>query len=448
MGFLRIFRDRRFINTILIWLEVSMRGTAGSSAGAKASGFGRSDYIKIAIFGFALAALWGSLHSVVLQVRLLDFVAESQKNTYLGLLTFSGLIVAMAVQPIAGAISDRSRFGWGRRRPYILIGTMAAILFLSGIGTAGNYAALFVFYCLLQAGSNTAQASYQGFIPDLVPEGKRGTASGVKSLLEILGGVALLWVTSRIMDHYLAGEGAAWLWLALGVLAIVLLGFMVATILMVRELPASGSPGTHLLSTLYRSFRFDVKANRDFTLFLVSRLLIFMGMATIQTFALYFLMDVVGVTNPAAATADLLIVAGICMVATVYLSGRLSDRLGRKPILVASGFIGALGITTLFFSPNYGFILLSGGLLGISFGAFLSTNWALATDLVARGEEARYLGITNVATAGGAALARLIGTAIDPLNAYSSGLGYQIMFLACFVYFIAGALLITKIKPR
>ncbi|GAI75107.1 unnamed protein product, partial [marine sediment metagenome] len=37
-------------------------------------------------------------------------------------------------QPIAGAISDRSSFRWGRRRPYILLGTILAMLLLPGIG--------------------------------------------------------------------------------------------------------------------------------------------------------------------------------------------------------------------------------------------------------------------------------------------------------------------------
>jgi len=79
-------------------------------------------------------------------------------------------------------------------------------------------------------------------------------------------------------------------------------------------------------------------------------------------------------------------------------------------------------------------------------GVFNSTNWALATDLVAKGEEARYLGIANMATAGGAALARLIGPVIDFFNSQNAGLGYQVMLLACFAYFLVGAVLILKIK--
>jgi len=386
---------------------------------SNAGQFRRIDYLKITIFGFALAALWSSLHGIILPLRLLDFVAESEKNTYLGLLTFTGLILAIAVQPIAGAISDRSGFSWGQRRPYILLGTIVAVLLIPGIGFFGSYATIFIIYCLLQVSSNTAQGPYQAFIPDLVPEGRRGLASGVKSLLEIVGGISLVRLIGYFMGRYFIGEGNPWLWLALGTLALVLLGAMVATVLTVKERPGSGGSQLPLLPTLYKSFRIDVKASHDFILFLISRLLIIMALATLQTFALYFLKDVIGVTNPAAVTADLLIAVGIGMVVAVYPAGRLSDRIGRRPVIVFSGLLGASGILVLFFSPSYEYIIFGGAILGIATGAFMSSNWALATDLVPKGEEARYLGLTNLATAGGAALARLIGPVIDFLNNYA-----------------------------
>ncbi len=409
--------------------------------------FRHIDYIKITIFGFALTALWSSLHTIILQVRLLDFVADAQKNTYLGLLSGTGLILAMAVQPIAGTISDHSGFQWGRRRPYILMGTVLALIFLPGIGVSNSYATLFITYCLLQVSSNTAQGPYQGFIPDLVPGEKRGLASGVKCLLEIVGGVALIRLIGLFMDRYLAGDGGPWLWLALATPAIFLLGTMIATLLIVKEQPGAGGARLSIQSILYKSFRIDVKAAPDFIWFLVSRLLILMAFATLQRFALYFLMDVVGMPSPAAVTADLLLVVGICMVVVVYPAGRLSDKVGRKPIVISSALLGALGIVVLFFSHSYEYILLSGGLLGISSGAFMSTNWALATDLVAKGEEARYLGLTNLATAGAGALALFsIGPTIDFFNSVSHNLGYSVMLFICFACLVAGSALLMKIK--
>lgn len=409
--------------------------------------FGTIDYLKVTILGFALAALWSSLHSIILPIRLLTYVPESQKNTYLGLLTFTGLVVATIVQPIAGIYSDNTNSQWGRRRPYILLGMLSAFLLLPGIGLSGTYIAVFTVYCLLQIFTNTAQASYQAFIPELVPDNRRGVASGVKALLEVLGGVALVRVTAYLMGHYFEGGGESWMWIALGALMAVILIAMLVTILTVRDSPSTGRSGISR-TTLRQRLKIDFKIHHDFSWFLLSRGLLGLPGVALQIYALYYLMDVVGIPNPASVAGDLLIVVGICLLAITYPAGRLSDRIGRKPIVIASGIFGALGIITLFFSHNYLQVMISGAFLGISNGAMLSASWALATDLAVKGVEAKYLGLTNLAMAGGSALARLLGPVIDFFNSMNDGLGYQVMLLVCLVSFVAGALLITRVKEN
>ena len=416
----------------------------GTAIGPKR--FAPIDYVKITILGFGLTALWSSLHSIILPIRLLDFVPETLKNTYLGYLTFTGLVMAMLVQPIVGAISDRSGFARGRRRPFVLIGISVALLFLPGIGLWASYAAILTFYCLLQISCNTAQGPYQGLIPDLVPGDKRGRASGVKSLLELLGGIIFIQLIAYFMGNYSADVGSHWLWLALGTLGIVLLGTMLTILLTVKERPGTGGSHPPLLASLFRSFQIDVKQNRSFVWFMVSRGLMGIPGVILQTFALYYLMDVIGVDNPAAVTANLMIVVGVSLIAVVYFAGRFSDRIGRKPIIIGSGLLGALGIVALFFSQSYVHIMLSGVVLGIANGGLLSSSWALATDLVAEGEEAKYLGLANLSMAGGSAVARLIGPVIDFFNAVGPNLGYSVMLLTCFVCFIVGSLLILKIR--
>jgi Na+/melibiose symporter-like transporter len=423
-----------------------VKSESAGNASLKSRGFGSWDYLKITILGFGLTGLWQSMHTIILPRRLLDFVAESQKHTYLTLLSIPGQLLAMVVQPIVGAISDRSGFRWGRRRPFILMGVMLLILFLPGIGLAGSFAILFATYCLLQISSNTAQGPFQGFIPDLVPEEKRGLASGVKTLLEIIGGAIAVLIIGIFMGRYSADEESFWLWLSFGIPGIVLLVVMVVTMLTVKERPGVGGPRLPLLPALYKSFKIDVKANRDFIWFLISRLFVFMAFATIQQRAQYFLRDVIGVANPEEATGRFVAISVVCMLAVVYPAGRLSDRIGRKPIAVSSALLGALGILVIILSQSYGSILVAGGIIGIAVGAFMSTNWALATDLVAKGEEARYLGLANMATAGAAVLAHIIGPVIDYFEAISTDLGYQIMLVVCFVYFVIGALLLLKVK--
>jgi len=407
--------------------------------------FRRRDYVKITILGMAISALWGSLHSVILPLRLLDFVAESQKNTYLGLMTLSGLVLAMVVQPIAGAMSDRSGFRWGRRRPYILLGSIVSLLLIPGIGLAGSYTAIFAVYCLLQVSANTAQGPYQAFIPDLAPKERRGLASGVKSLLELAGGMGLVYTVIYLGNRFM-GVQSGWIWLVLLLIAALLLFAMLVTVITVKERPGDTSSKPPLLPTLYRSYKIDTSQSPGFIPFLVSRLLFIMALTTLQSFALYFFRDMVKVANPATATVELLVAVGAGMAASVYPAGRISDRIGRKPVLVFSGLIGAAGIMMLLFGHSYGYILAGGALQGIAVGTFMSSSWALATDLVPKAEEARYLGLTNLATAGGAALARAIGPAIDLFNSYSPGLGYRFMLLVCLAYFVAGSALVLKIR--
>jgi Na+/melibiose symporter-like transporter len=409
--------------------------------------FRPADYVKISIFAAALAVLWPSLHSLIIPLRLLDFAPEAQKNTYLGLLTFVGSMIAVFVQPLAGALSDRFGSRWGRRRPFIFVGTILALLILPSIGLSGSFLFLIAGYCLLQVATNIAQGPFQAFIPDLVPHGHRGTASGAKSLAEIIGGVAFLRLVAYFMDNYTSSGSNIWLWAAIGFPGLMLLAAMIATVVTVKE-PPSSSTELSPVKTLAGAYKIDTKNNPGFIWFLVSRLFILMAMIVLQTFALYFIKDEINHPNPAGVAADLLITVGVFLLLAVYPAGQLSDRFGRKPIILFSGLVGIVGIVILFLTRSYTGTLVCGGLLGLSAGAFLSTNWALATDLVPAGEEARYLGLTNIATAGAGALARLIGPVIDFFNTRQPGLGYSIMLLVCIIYFVIGSAAVIPIKLK
>jgi len=412
--------------------------------------FAHIDLIKLNIFGFGLSTLWACLHSIILPLRLLDFVIVAQKNTYLDLLILTGLFLAMIVQPIAGALSDRSNFKWGRRRPYILMGSLLVLLILPGIGFSTNYLTIFTIYCLLQISSNIAQGPFQGFIPDLVPERRRGTASGWRGLLNLIGGVLLIRMIAPLMDRYFIEHEISGLWVTLGILAFILSGVLLTTLITVKERRATSNLKSSLLPSLYKSFKVDIKARPEFIVFLIACLFVFIAWGTLMGHMFYFLTDVIELASPAAATGNLLIVVGTCLLATVYSTGLLCDKVGRKPIVVSSGFLGGLGIVALylssFISKNFLHIMLSGGILGICGGAWVSAQWALATDLVDKGEEARYLGLVNISIAGAGALSRLTGPVIDFFNQVSLNLGYAVMLLVCFMCFIIGSLLLLRVK--
>jgi MFS family permease len=115
-------------------------------------------------------------------------LAPDLPNTALGFLGFIGLLVAMAVQPIVGVFSDRARTRLGRRIPFMILGAVLIAGCLSLLAPA--LWALVLGVLLIQMSSNILQGPWQALIPDLVPEEQRGTASGLKAMMDILAFVA------------------------------------------------------------------------------------------------------------------------------------------------------------------------------------------------------------------------------------------------------------------
>ncbi|MCY1224258.1 multidrug resistance protein [compost metagenome] len=101
---------------------------------------------------------------------------------------------------------------------------------------------------------------------------------------------------------------------------------------------------------------------------------------------------------------------GVAKAATNYFAGTLSDRYGRKPVLVA-GWLVALPVPLmLIFGPSWGWIVAANVVLGISQGLTWSTTVMMKMDLVGpsrRGlamglnEAAGYLGVAGTALATG-----------------------------------------------
>ena len=156
--------------------------------------------VRISLFWFGLSFLWGGMNIQLLPTRVPELVDDEIKGTAIGAIVVVGLIVAILVQPMAGAFSDRVRMRWGRRRPIMAAGIAAAMPCLLFVAYAPNYGLLFVAMVLLQIAANIAHGPYQGVIPDQVPTDSRGRASGFFGLANLMGtlvgaGVAGAWLS-------------------------------------------------------------------------------------------------------------------------------------------------------------------------------------------------------------------------------------------------------------
>src|SRR6202022_2094364 len=113
-----------------------------------------------------------------------------------------------------------------------------------------------------------------------------------------------------------------------------------------------------------------------------------------------------------AATRDLSAAIILLALLVSYPAAALSHRVGRKPLIVFSGLIGAVGAVGLMLSPylflpefmlapvaalfhlsaNLSQALYCGMLVGIAAGTFLSVDWAFLCDVIPLDEAGRFLG--------------------------------------------------------
>lgn len=403
------------------------------------------DYFTLNVYWFALSFLWNSMAPILLPVLVLRVVDESTKGSALGTLSILGLIVATIVQPLAGAWTDTRTTRWGKRRPYLVGGTLFDVVFLLAMLFAGDYVALVIAYGLLQVVSNIAHGPYQAYLTDLVPEAQRGKMSGVKLAFEMVGVI----VTALVIGN-LVGQGQL-LTAFLAIIA-VLLVTMLITAWGVDERPFDGFvPATPIQRSAESPLREAIRLlfhSRDFFLWLVSRLVILVAVNLVRNYVMYFLTDVLRLENAAAETGNLLAILGVAVAIVVYPAGALSDRWGRKPLIVLSGILGAIGAIALMMANTLQGVFGAGTILGVSIGIFLSVNWAWGADLIPADAGGRLLGISNIATAGAGVLAGAGGWMLDWFNAQMPNSGYTALYLTATLCYLIGTGIVLGIVDQ
>ena len=403
--------------------------------------------VAVTVFSLALGVVSNTLEPAVLGHKVLELVPE-QKNTALGFTTFAGLLVAVLCQPIIGAWSDRTQSRWGRRAPYFIFGTMLLVACLYAIALAPTFSIVVAGVVLIQLASNTVQGPWQALIPDQVPAGQRGLASGLKAAFDILSFVIGRQISGRLVA---AGSTLG----AVSVAAVLFVLALVLTLAAARERPSTTSPPPpdSSATALARSFSVDWKAHPAFAWWFVNRFLFWAGFIALNTFLLFYVIDVIGMREAEAQrfVGDMSTVIGLVLLVVTVPSGWLADRVGRKPLVASAGVLAAAGSAMVLVVRTPALLTTAGALLGLSVGMFLSANWALVTDLVPEAEAARYLGIANIATAGGSGIARLMGGAlIDPLNRLfgSPSAGYLSLYGLALLAFLVGTIAILRVPTR
>ena len=365
-------------------------------------------------------------------------------NTYVSLLDTIGAAFAILWQPAIGAISDNSRFELGRRRPFIAIGVVGDVIFLTLIAFVTSFWALLLVYAAFQIASNTAQGPYQGMLPDQVPADQRGEASGYYGLMNMVGTI----VGFLVVGALLIPTGNLKLAILTLPAVIAIAGALV--IFGVPDRRRTAAPSQRLRRSVLLSVAIDVTRYRDFAWLMVSRLFFLMAPVAIGTYAFNFIRFTFNYSEGKASLYSSALQATILVLAAVLCmtAGFLAERFGKKRLIAAACVIGAVGSTLLIFAPSLPWILGFGLIVGISLGTFLSVDWAFMTDLIPKAEAGRYMGVSNIATASAGLIARpILGPIIDAFNNNrTSAVGYRVMFGIVTGFFLIALLTLQPVR--
>ena len=398
------------------------------------------------MYWYGLSFLWNTIHPLVLPAILLRFVPETSKNTYLGLLTFLGLILAMLVQPIAGARSDQFRSRWGKRKPFIAFGTLLDVFALIGIAYSKSLVGIFVGYIALQVSSNIAHGPMQGLIPDQVPDRQKGLASGIKNFMDVFG----LITASLLAGRLLTSPDADPTPLFLVVIAFLIVTALI-TVLTTKETSGEGDERQEEKTfSLKQIFAVDFRTHRAFGNLILSRFIFLLGVYGIQTFAQYYISDVLAVENAVQATGEMMAAIAVALIFCALISGWLTDKVGPVKLMNLAMVITALGGLCLLFVRDMQTLTILAGIIGAGMGFYLTTNWTLAVRMAPPDQAGKFMGLTNLATAGASAIGRLEGPLIDFANDLQPGvfMGYKFMFLFCFVCSLISLILFNMFQQK
>ena len=404
-----------------------------------------SHLLKLSIYWLGINTIWGGLNSIILPSRV-NAIDAANAGFLLAVMSGAAVLVAIVVQPTVGMISDYTVTRWGKRKPYIVIGATLDVVFLFGIAASQTYLTILAFLVLLQFSSNFAQGPFQGYVPDLVPAHQVGLASALVGLFQILGNGA-----GFALGSLAVGTGSFFLGtMALGALE---LATMLSVVIRVHEgRPPRDRAGRSWLAIAREGWSTDILRERSFMWLLASRWFVLMGANSLINTATFFAAQTLGLSQQETGEANLfvLVFALSGNVLTVIPAGRLSDRIGRKPVIYIACALSALGLAVVAAAPSVEVAAVAAGLFGAGIGMFLAVDWALMTDIIPKASSGRYMGISNVATAT-SGIVQLMSAAVvlDVGNAVLGyGVGPRLVFALAVVFLVIGAFLLRPVDPR
>ncbi|MFI5838661.1 MFS transporter [Catenuloplanes sp. NPDC051500] len=347
---------------------------------------------------------------VLLPIQIEEIDAAA-KESMLAWVMAAGALSAIVANPLAGALSDRTclRIGGrelGRRHVWTIGGTVLGAAGLVLLAQQRTILGIALCWAAVQICLNAMLAALTASVPDRVPVVQRAAVSGWIGIPQSLGLVVGAVLTTAVFTGLISGYVAV-------AVALVLLGLPFALRTADDPLPRAHRPPLsprRLIAEMWISPR----KHPDFAWAWGTRFLVQLGNALGTLYLLYFLADGVHYPDPETGLLILILLYTAGMMATAVVSGRISDRSGRrKAFVIWSGVEMAVAATILAVWPTFPAAIVAALLLGGGYGVYLAVDAALITEVLpAATNRGKDLGVINIANAAPQVLGPLLSAPI------------------------------------
>ncbi len=388
--------------------------------------------------------VWTAYNSILLPT-LVENAEIPNKGLVVGLIGFFGTLIGILVSLLAGILSDHTTSQYGKRTPAILIGAILTLplLGLASVLESPSTRSIFfslalpiivVSFCGMQFFTNVSNGAWWPLLVDVVPENQRGTAAGIQGGLTLVGAAAgIIWISILNQEN----QTGLSLWL-IGII-FVLTGILNAVTIKGKDLPANKADRINIGDALRDMFRVRTRVVVFFWL-VFAVLVAYMGISSLQFFARYFFEVYFPEINPDEAFRTM---GGIILIVTMIssvVSGFLSDRIGRRRMILWSMFLCALTTLLMGLVTNYMLFLAAAALRAVATGPIFATAPALASDLAPKDEAGQYMAYNNLTTGLSAALSSLFfGVILIDLNRMT----FVILFVVSAVCFLISGIVFS-----
>lgn len=446
--------------------------------------FTTAKFISFAIGFFGLQFAW--------QMRIIlsgPVTEELGASPFLfGLIWLAGPFTGMVVQPLIGALSDKTRTPFGRRRPYLLGGALLSAFALWAFPNSANitnwlssimhinfapWAALLfaaIMIWILDACVNIAQGPYRALVPDVVPQEQHSIANSYISLAIGLGSVVaagaapfLKWAFGYQMPINAQFIMAA-LAFSLG---------MLWTCIAIKEkntatIKAEETEKFDFIKSLKDFFALSPEVGKIcwmqfFTWIGTMCMMIYFTQYAVHT--VFGVPDLSKITEVAKEAFDSAVLAGtnfssvcfaifnlVCFLVAIPI-GILSVKYGNKKIHIISMLSMVLAFVGMAFSTNPKLIAILMGLSGIGWASICALPFAMLSQYIKPGTEGSVMGIFNIFIAGPQVfvctlVSWFINKCIITTNEGYTNYHWEYSFLIGAVCLVAASIIASRVREK